>query len=74
MSTARKITDLKSYLHYCPEGITYYEWHNYIYKLELGVVYFRMLGTWTWYKSCISPIELYVSVKKGAMKRIYENK
>lgn len=60
----------KHYSEYFPIGASYYEWYNYIYKQEHGKVYFRMIGTWQWYESCITPIELHISICKGAVRRI----
>lgn len=66
MSTAQKITDYESWLA-TQTPTTYYEWHNFVYKIEKEVVYFRMLGTWDWYKSGVTPTDVRLS---KAMKRI----
>ena len=63
---AKKITDYQSWLK-TQTPTTYYEWYNFIYKIEKEVVYFRMLGTWDWYKSCVTPTDVRHS---KAMKRI----
>lgn len=63
MSTALKITEYQTL------DTSYSEWYNFIYKLENNQVFFKMLGTWNCYKSCITHNELK-SLNSDMIRRI----